>query len=39
MRSREVLKQIQSGDPAWQERVPPLIVDLIRQEKLFGIKS
>jgi len=39
MRSREVLKQIQSGDPAWQQRVPPLIVDLIRQEKLFGIKS
>jgi hypothetical protein len=38
--SREVLKQIQSGDAAWQKNVPPVIVDLIKQESLFGcIKS
>jgi hypothetical protein len=34
--SREVLKQIQSGDGAWQDRVPPAIVELIKGEKLFA---
>jgi len=34
--TREVLAKLQRGDPAWQALVPPRIVQLITQNKLFG---
>jgi hypothetical protein len=36
--SREVLKQIQSGDPGWIEHVPPEVATLIKQRGYFGYK-
>ena len=34
--SGDVLKQIQSGDAAWEKLVPPPIVEVIKAKKLFG---
>jgi len=36
IRRREVLAQIQAGDPAWERAVPPAIVEIIKREGLFG---
>jgi len=36
IRRREVLAKIQSGDGAWEESVPPQIVETIKRERLFG---
>ena len=37
--SGDVLKQIQSGDAAWEKLVPPQIAAVIRAKKLFGCKG
>ena len=37
--SGAVLKQIQSGDAAWEKLVPPSLVEVIRRKKLFGCKG
>jgi hypothetical protein len=34
--TREVLAKLQRGDPSWEALVPPPIVQLITQDKLFG---
>jgi hypothetical protein len=34
--SREVLSQIQSGEPEWEKLVPPKVATLIKQRRLFG---
>jgi len=34
--TREVLAKLQRGDPSWQALVPPRIVQIITQDKLFG---
>ena len=34
--SGDVLKQIQSGDDAWEKLVPPPIVEVIKTKQLFG---
>ncbi len=31
-----VLALIQTGDPSWEQFVPPAVADLIKAEKLFG---
>jgi len=36
IRARDVLARIQAGDPAWEELVPPQIVELIKRLRLFG---
>ncbi len=36
--SREVLKQIQSGDPKWVEHVPCEVAEVIQQRGFFGFK-
>lgn len=36
--SREVLKQIQSGDEAWLEHVPAQVAELIQRRGFFGYK-
>ena len=36
---REVLKEIQSGDPAWKNRVPPEVAELIKSRNLFGYRA
>ncbi|MBK5293240.1 MAG: TonB-dependent receptor [Acidobacteriia bacterium] len=35
----EVLRQIQAGEPAWENAVPPEIAGIIKQERLFGWKE
>ena len=35
-RRREVLSRIQNGDPQWEALVPPAIVRIIKEKKLFG---
>ncbi len=37
--SREVLKQIQSGDMQWLDHVPPQVAELIQKHSLFGFKK
>jgi hypothetical protein len=34
--SRDVLARIKAGDPAWEEMVPPSVVEAIKQRALFG---
>ena len=34
--SRDVLDKIQSGDPSWENLVPPRAVEVIKSKKLFG---
>src|SRR5207244_2061622 len=36
IRASDVLAKIQSGDDAWEQLVPPPIVEIIKQERLFG---
>ncbi|MGH9557733.1 MAG: TonB-dependent receptor [Bryobacteraceae bacterium] len=36
---REVLKEIQSGDPAWEELVPAEVAHLIKSRGLFGYRA
>jgi hypothetical protein len=36
--SRQVLRQIQSGDPTWMEHVPTEVADVIQQRGFFGCK-
>ena len=35
----DVLKQIQSGDAAWEKLVPPPVVEVIKAKPLFGWKG
>ena len=35
----DVLKEIQSGNPAWEKHVPPQIVDVIKSKRLFGCRG
>jgi hypothetical protein len=34
--SRAVLKLIQSGDPAWEDMVPPQVAEMIKKGRLYG---
>ena len=36
--SRDVLKLIQSGDPAWEPMVPKQVADFIKEGKLYGYR-
>ncbi|MFK8114596.1 MAG: TonB-dependent receptor, partial [Rubripirellula sp.] len=36
--SREVLRQIQSGEPEWMEHVPTEVADVINERGFFGLK-
>jgi hypothetical protein len=35
--SREVLKQICSNEPGWEENVPEDVPELIKKDNLFGL--
>lgn len=35
----DALERIQSGDPSWEEMVPPEVAIVIRREKLFGYEA
>ena len=37
--SRAVLKLIQSGDPAWETMVPPVVVEMIKNGRLYGYRA
>jgi len=37
--SRDVLEKMQSGDPGWEQMVPPQVAVLIKERKLFGYKE
>jgi hypothetical protein len=37
--SRDVLAKIQAGDAAWETLVPPPVVQVIRERKLFGCRG
>jgi hypothetical protein len=39
IRSRDVLAQIQAGDAAWEEKVPPAVAACIRARGLLGCKE
>jgi len=39
IRSREVLAKIQSGDPTWEQQVPPPIVEMIRRKAFFEYRG
>ncbi|HEV2392631.1 MAG TPA: TonB-dependent receptor [Verrucomicrobiae bacterium] len=39
IRHREVLGRIQSGEPGWEELVPPAIVEAIKAHRLFGYRG
>ena len=39
IRRREVLSQIQAGNPAWEQSVPPPIVEIIKRDSLFGYRA
>ena len=34
--SRDVIQQIRSGDPAWRDRVPPKVAEVIQRRGFFG---
>ncbi len=36
--TKDVLARIQSGDPAWETMVPPVVADTIKSKRLFGYK-
>jgi hypothetical protein len=38
IRTKDVLARIQSGDPAWESMVPPVVADTIRSKRLFGVR-
>lgn len=35
--SRDVLKKLRDGDPAWESMVPPQVAQIIRERGLFGV--
>ena len=37
--SRKILQQIRDGESNWEEHLPEGIADLIRKDKMFGIKE
>ncbi|MDB6016745.1 MAG: hypothetical protein JWR19_1234 [Pedosphaera sp.] len=37
--SRDVLARIQAGDRSWEKMVPPLIVEMIKKNRLFGYQE
>ena len=37
--SREVLRQIQSGDPSWTEHVPREVAEVIQRRRFFGYQG
>jgi hypothetical protein len=39
IRRRDVLERIQSGDRSWEACVPPVIVEVIKRDRLFGYKA
>ncbi len=39
IRTPDVLARIQSGDPAWQEMVPPVVAEIVKAERLFGCRD
>ncbi len=39
IRRRDVITGIQSGDRAWEQMVPPPIVEIIKRDRLFGYHS
>jgi hypothetical protein len=39
IRRADVLAKIQSGDVTWEKLVPPLIVDIIKRDRLFGYRE
>jgi hypothetical protein len=39
IRRTDVLAKIQAGDPAWEQLVPPPIVEIIKRERLFGYRD
>ncbi len=36
IRRRDILARMRAGDPSWEEQVPPPIVEVIKQHRLFG---
>jgi hypothetical protein len=36
IRSHDVLEQIKRGDPAWEQQLPPTLVEIIKAKRLFG---
>jgi hypothetical protein len=39
IRSRDVLRRLQSGDASWENLVPPPIVEVIKTDRLFGYRE
>jgi hypothetical protein len=39
IRRREVVAGIQQGDSAWEQQVPPAIVEVIKRDRLFGYNA
>jgi hypothetical protein len=39
IRSRDVMARIQSGDPSWEQLVPPVISQIIKRDGLFGYRA
>jgi hypothetical protein len=37
--SRDVLQRLRTGDSTWETMVPPQVVQMIREKKLFGWKE
>ena len=37
--SRDVLKRIGAGDASWEDMVPPAVVKLIKDRRLFGHRA
>lgn len=36
--SRDALKKMADGDPSWEEMVPELVAEMIKEKKIFGYK-
>jgi hypothetical protein len=39
IRSRDVLEKIQSGDPSWEQLVPPPVVKVVKRDRMFGYRE
>ncbi len=39
IRSQDVLDKIRSGDPSWEQLVPPMIAEIIKRDRLFGYRG
>jgi hypothetical protein len=35
----DVLRRIETGDPSWEEMVPPVVAEMIKTKKLFGYRT